>query len=73
MIQEKFLEDDYVEESEGPFLCCYLEMFLCNAMAVQSEKDARVLLYRGQPDIEFQLIPSVFRSNLLHKEHSAHR
>lgn len=70
---EEYVQEYYEmldEEANTPALCKYAEIFLRNGKIVIEQEDSRVLLYRGQSDSRYLLEPSVFRKNLLHKEHS---
>ena len=70
--------EEYVQEYEEmldyeantPLLCKYIDTFLRFSKTASEHQDTRVLLYRGQPDKGFTLMPSVFRKELLHKEHT---
>lgn len=55
---------------ETSFLEEYLGIFLHNARVVNSQEDNRILFYRGQSDKGYSLTPSVFRKNLISKEHT---
>jgi hypothetical protein len=56
-------------QSEAPLLCEYLSLFLQNEQFVKTQEDSRVLLYRGHSNKGYNLMPSVFRNELLEKEH----
>lgn len=60
------LDEDYFDENENA-LCDYVALFTRNNRIISG--DRRVLLYRGQPNIDFDVTPSIFRSSLLSKEH----
>jgi hypothetical protein len=63
--------DDMIDfDSESPLLCKYIDDFLRFCKTASEHKDSRVLLYRGQSDKEYSLMPSVFRKGLLRKEHT---
>ena len=70
--------EDYIQEYEemldyevnSPLLCKYIDIFLRFSKTANEYQDTRVLLYRGQPDKGYSLMPSVFRKELLRKEHT---
>ena len=47
----------------------YIDVFLENARIAKEQDDERYLLYRGQSDFTYSLIPSVFREGRLPNEH----
>ena len=59
------LEDDFSDIENS--LCDYIAIFTRNKRIISG--DRRLLLYRGQPNIKFDVRPSIFRSNLLSKEY----
>ncbi len=63
--EDHLLKDD-LDENEN-VLCDYIAIFTRNSRIISG--DRRVLLYRGQPNIKFDVTPSVFRSSLVLKEH----
>ena len=60
--------DSHIEKDSS--LEEYLSIFLHNVRIVSAQGDNRVLFYRGQPNKEYSLTPSVFRKGLLAKEHT---
>lgn len=60
---EGHLPEDDLNEN---VLCNYISTFTNNNRIISG--DRRVLLYRGQPNVNFDVTPSVFRSSLLSKE-----
>ena len=62
--QDHFEEDDIDENT----LCDYIAIFTCNDRIISG--DRRVLLYRGQSNLDFDVTLSVFRESLLSKEHT---
>ena len=57
-------------ETDTPLLCKYIDIFLRYNKLANEHQDTRVLLYRGQPNKRYTLMPSVFRNDLLRKEHT---
>ena len=57
-------------EANSPVLCKYIDIFLRFNKTANEHQDTRVLLYRGQPNKGYTLMPSVFRKELLRKEHT---
>ena len=71
--QERYdLSDDEMFDIQEftSLLCKYIDIFLCYSNSAREQQDARVLLYRGQSDKGYSLMPSVFRKNFLRKEHT---
>ena len=71
------MHDEYLQEvdeisdyDETSVLCRYVDMFLKYNKMAHEQQDSRVLLYRGQSDKGYSLMPSVFRKHLLRKEHT---
>ena len=63
-------QEESIEIDEGaPILGEYIKNFLLYARKAAVQDDKRVLFYRGQPDKDYSLTPSVFRKGLLEKEH----
>lgn len=65
-IQQDIDEDADLSDNEN-ILCEYISIFTQQKHMVAG--DNRVLLYRGQPNNEYDVTPSVFRSSLITKEH----
>jgi len=67
----KIDENQVIPESSADIsmLVEYMSEFLHNANVVNEQDDERALFYRGQSDCSFSLTPTVFRNNLLEKEH----
>jgi hypothetical protein len=61
-------EDKY--DPDTSLLCKYVDIFLRNQSLVKKQEDKRVLLYRGQSNKDYSLMPSVFREQLLIKEYT---
>ena len=57
-------------EADTPLLCRYIDIFLRYSKTANEHQDTRVLLYRGQSDKWYALMPSVFRKELFRKEHT---
>ena len=71
--QEEYTQEyseslDYATDT--PLLCGYLATFMRFNKLASEHQDTRVLLYRGQSDKGYSLMPSVFRKDLLRKEHT---
>ena len=71
--QEEYTQEyneslDYATDT--PLLCGYLAAFMRFNKIASEHQDTRVLLYRGQSDKGYSLMPSVFRKDLLRKEHT---
>ena len=64
--QQEVIEDMDSCENEN-LLCDYISIFTQQSRIVAG--DRRVLLYRGQPNANYDATPSVFRSSLIAKEH----
>jgi len=58
-----------VHDNDLPLIGKYIDVFLRNQRTAEIESDNRGLFYRGQSDINYLLMPSVFRNGLLTKEH----
>ena len=66
--QDNLKSEDELELIDNQdLLCKYISIFTQNDRLVSG--DSRVLLYRGQPNVNFDITPSVFRSSLIAKEH----
>ena len=71
--QDEYLQEyedmpDY--EADATLLCKYIDVFLRSCKTASEQQDNRVLLYRGQSNKGYPLMPSVFRKELLRKEHT---
>lgn len=67
-ITEEIIEEEMDFFENENLLCDYISTFTQQNHAVAG--DRRVLLYRGQPSIDFDVTPGVFRSSLIAKEHN---